>query len=208
MKKGLDISKKSYLKPGGFAAMVLAPTFFTMGLAGLWHGAGSQFLIFGLIHASYLSINNAWRLHRAPIKKARGIKTDPRWKHAIKVLLTYLAVIAAVIFFRSPSTGAALELLGAMAGLGPTGPHLLVTAGHLPTSTLLLLGLSYLIIWGAPNTQQILIRFKPVIESVTPGHPAWLVWQPRLLWALLLGLLGALALLATGGTTEFLYFQF
>jgi D-alanyl-lipoteichoic acid acyltransferase DltB (MBOAT superfamily) len=33
-----------------------------MGLAGIWHGAGLQFLIFGLLHAAYLSINHAWRI--------------------------------------------------------------------------------------------------------------------------------------------------
>ena len=33
-----------------------------MGLAGIWHGAGLQYLIFGLMHAAYLSINHAWRI--------------------------------------------------------------------------------------------------------------------------------------------------
>ena len=41
--------------------MVVLPIFFTMSLAGIWHGAGLQFLIFGLLHAVYLTVNHAWR---------------------------------------------------------------------------------------------------------------------------------------------------
>ena len=205
--RGQDISKKAYLKPSGFFAMVLTPTFVTMSLAGLWHGAGSQFLIFGLIHATYLTVNNAWRLYRTPIKKKAGIKQDPTWKMVAKVGLTYIAVIVAVIFFRAPSTEAALTLLKAMAGFGPTQSALLL-GGPLPKGLLLLMALSYVIIWCLPNTQQILIRYRPVLETVAAGRWATLVWQPTARWAVGLGLLAVLAVLATGGTSEFLYFQF
>jgi D-alanyl-lipoteichoic acid acyltransferase DltB (MBOAT superfamily) len=208
MAQGQDVSKRAYLTLGGFSSMVLAPTFITMGLAGLWHGAGSQFIIFGLLHATFLSVNNAWRMYRTPIKKARGIKSDPRWKHAAKVLLTYVTVIIAVIFFRSPSTAAALDLLSAMAGLHSGQASMLLPRGQLPLSTLLFLVTSYVIIWGLPNSQQILANFKPVLERVMPARPIWLQWHPNASWALGLGLLGAIAVLATGGTSEFLYFQF
>ena len=50
--------------PRGFAAMVLFPTFITMALAGIWHGSGLTFLVFGLLHAVYLIVNHAWRVLR------------------------------------------------------------------------------------------------------------------------------------------------
>ena len=84
---------------GGFASLVAMPTFVTMALAGIWHGAGMQFLVFGLLHAAYLSINHAWRMWR-PVKPA-----GPAW-HAASVLLTYLCVLAASVFFRAASVGA------------------------------------------------------------------------------------------------------
>ena len=45
-----------------------------MGLTGIWHGAGFQFLVFGLLHAMYLSVNHAWRIFvvgRKPAPRAR-----------------------------------------------------------------------------------------------------------------------------------------
>ena len=44
--------------------MVAYPTIVTMLLTGLWHGAGLQFLLFGLIHGIYLTANQAWRHFR------------------------------------------------------------------------------------------------------------------------------------------------
>jgi alginate O-acetyltransferase complex protein AlgI len=46
----------------GYSSLVLVPTFLTMGLAGAWHGAGLQFVIFGLLHGAYLTINHVWRI--------------------------------------------------------------------------------------------------------------------------------------------------
>ena len=39
---GLDNSRKASATPGGFLSLVAAPTLVTMGLAGVWHGAGSR----------------------------------------------------------------------------------------------------------------------------------------------------------------------
>jgi alginate O-acetyltransferase complex protein AlgI len=205
MDRDLDVSRKALATRGGFASMVLFPTFATMGIAGVWHGAGLQFLIFGLLHASYLSINNAWRVYRAPAKKATKGQPEAAWKRPAKVLLTYLSVIVAVIFFRAPSTEAALQMLSAMFGANGLGSF---GGANFSRGELLVLLLSYFIIWGLPNTQQILMQYAPVLEKVTAGRPARLQWNPTAAWAAGLGVLAACAVLATGGTSEFLYFQF
>ena len=43
------------------------PILVTMFLSGLWHGAGFQFLLFGVLHGAALVINHAWRLARPRI---------------------------------------------------------------------------------------------------------------------------------------------
>ncbi|MGG1947195.1 MBOAT family O-acyltransferase [Trinickia sp. NRRL B-1857] len=63
--RGLPIGRAAQGSPSGFAATIAVPTFYTMGLAGIWHGAGLQYLIYGLLHAAYLTVNHAWRNWRA-----------------------------------------------------------------------------------------------------------------------------------------------
>ena len=53
--------------PMAFVALTALPTIATMFLSGLWHGAGNQFLVFGLLHAFYLTVNHGWRLYRSRI---------------------------------------------------------------------------------------------------------------------------------------------
>src|SRR5690606_27135697 len=46
-KRGMTVGSGAAKSPGGFAATIIVPTLFTMGLAGVWHGAGMQYLVFG-----------------------------------------------------------------------------------------------------------------------------------------------------------------
>jgi len=57
----------------------------------------------------------------------------------------------------------------------------------------------------APNTQEFMARFRPVLET---GGPARIAWRPSLPWALGVGLLGLYTVLQLTGVSEFLYFQF
>ena len=66
---GLDNSRKASATPGGFLSLVAAPTLVTMGLAGVWHGAGSRYLIFGLLHGFYIVVNHATRIYFPAPKK-------------------------------------------------------------------------------------------------------------------------------------------
>jgi D-alanyl-lipoteichoic acid acyltransferase DltB (MBOAT superfamily) len=195
---------------GGFAAMVAAPTVVTMALAGVWHGAGAQFLVFGLLHAAYLSINHAWRVFRRPAP------AGPAW-HVASVLLTYLAVLVAAVFFRAPSVAAALSMLGGMTGLHGAGA-LLPSAGAAMAGAwsdgmrnaaeVAWLAALFLIVWFMPNTQQIFESARPVLDRITPGPLAWLRWRASMGWAVALGLAGVVAVLSMGGSGEFLYFRF
>ena len=195
---GMDNSRKASATPGGFVSLVAGPTLITMGLAGMWHGAGTQYLVFGLLHGFYIAVNHAARIYFPPPKNA---PPDPWWKHAAKVLAVYLAALVAFAFFRAASAPAAVDLLGGMIGLH--GP------GELPPlSTLAQLAVLLAIVWFAPNTQQIMSQFEPALGRAIPNPYPRLNWQPRTGWAVACGVIAALGVLALGGTTEFLYFQF
>jgi D-alanyl-lipoteichoic acid acyltransferase DltB (MBOAT superfamily) len=227
--RGLGIGRSAQATFGGFAAMVMFPTLVTMGLAGVWHGAGLQFLVFGLLHGAYLTINHALRI---VIKRAPGRHDTSVLVSRAKVLVTYLAVLVASVFFRADSVGSALSMLGAMIGLhgigAPPPPGFVlreldglgmapVAQGIVVLSAGEWLGLAghmawmiclYGIVWGLPNTQQIMHRFSPTIGRVLPGPLQHLAWAPSRGWAVALGVAAAAGVLAIGGTSEFLYFQF
>ncbi|MCX4151214.1 MBOAT family protein [Paraburkholderia madseniana] len=135
--RGLPIGRLAQRSTGGFLSTVAVPTFYTMALAGIWHGAGLQYLIYGLLHASYLTVNHAYRAWRAAAAPAAGVVTagtaratgtagtaaaftlsfKARVRHAGKVLLTFVAALVAFAFFRAHGVGDALALLQGMAGL-------------------------------------------------------------------------------------------
>jgi D-alanyl-lipoteichoic acid acyltransferase DltB (MBOAT superfamily) len=203
MASGLAVHRRAQASAGGYASMVLLPTFVTMTLAGVWHGSGITFLVFGLLHAVYLSVNHAWRLWR---------RTPPRtgWRAVLgRILLTYGCVLVGSVVFRAPSLPGAGHLLLGMAGLHGVSPHLAYDKQGLKALLRAVqLVVLYAIVWGAPNTQQIMRTCQPTLESVRAGALPWLAWRPSLPWAAAFGCAAALALLSLGGSGEFLYFQF
>ena len=199
---GLDNSRRASATPGGFLSLVAGPTLITMGLAGVWHGAGTQYLIFGLLHGSYITVNHAMRIFfpapKKPAPKPWAVETGA---HAAKVLAVYVAALVGFAFFRAASTGAGFEILAGMAGLHGVGEAL-------PRTTVLQIAALFVIVWFAPNTQQIMSRYEPALGRAAVNPYRRLVWQPGAGWAFAAGTIGALGILALGGTTEFLYFQF
>lgn len=199
---GFDNSRRASAKPGGFTALIAGPTLITMGLAGIWHGAGWQYLVFGLLHGLYITVNHAARVFFPPQKSALQRPFPSRMLvHVSKVLAVYIAALVAFAFFRAASVSDALHVLAGMAGLQTFG-------ANLSRSTLLQLAALLLIVWFAPNTQQIMTRFEPALGRAIVNPYAGLIWNPAAKWAVAAGGLAALGILALGGTTEFLYFQF
>jgi len=107
--KGRGVKK---ITVGSFASRIAAPTLITMFLAGVWHGAGLQFLIFGLLHGVYICINHAWRSFGGGIRRwSLPLTTKvPLVFSALSVLLVFIPVVFAEVFFRANSVfGASQE---------------------------------------------------------------------------------------------------
>ncbi|MBL8698763.1 MAG: MBOAT family protein [Alphaproteobacteria bacterium] len=197
--QGRPVTRAAYGTPAGFFQLVMVPTFFTMSLAGIWHGAGAQFLVFGLLHGVYLTVNHLWRIKRGHAPKRTGM--DRYAVTVASVMLTYLCVLLGSIFFRAPSVAHAVELIRSMIGFNGLGG----LPGKRDIAWIIAL---YLIIWAAPNCQQVFARYEPVLGTTRAPAQRWLTWDPTPVWAVVIGIGATIGLLAMNGTTEFLYFQF
>lgn len=185
----------------------------TMVLGGLWHGAGWNFLVWGMIHGAGLTLAHGWRDLRMP--------RPPR---LVSYALTLLLVVLAWVPFRAPTMGVATTLWAGMLGgggfsfpaLGPLSP--LYKAFQIVPGPISFDVPDLLLVFGAlflaavaPNSQQLMRRFhmglqSPGYEAIgrTRGPAVRMNWR----WATILGVLFAVAARAIGGYSEFIYFQF
>jgi alginate O-acetyltransferase complex protein AlgI len=204
--KGKKVSRKGSATLEGFSSMVAFPTMVAMIIIGIWHGAGTQFLLFGLFHGVYLTVNHAWRIFRKKPATALPPGRQRLHHHAASVLLTLFCVIVGQVLFRANSTPEAFTLLASMAGKGGWGAHAL-GALHKP---ILLLPPLFAVVWLLPNTQQILARFGS--DAGTAPQPGllgrWLLWRPGVAWAVSMAAAFIVCLAFMEDTSRFLYFQF
>ncbi len=219
---------------GAFATLIAAPTVTTMFLSGLWHGAGNQYLVFGLLHGFYLVICHAWRLYRArfwPDSMAYARIMTPAG-----IAMTLVATSVALVYFRAVDVAAGSNIVAGMIGLhGTVLPMAL--AVRLPGlgSALAAAGITFhdrslpdlvaTLAWVAglllvalvpPNILQIMRDRQPAL-SVPAPYPATgplrrvlarIAWQPTRGWAALTAAATMAGILTLGQVTEFLYWQF
>lgn len=199
----------------------------TMLLGGFWHGAGWTFVVWGLLQGIYLCVNHAWRSLRA--MWGHNLAQSTRVGTVAAIMLTFTAWLVGLAFFRADTVPHALQIVCGMFGLngfslpdqwlakwGTFGAWLavngvafgdsrgLVTAGLVNWIVILLV-----IVWFAPNTQQILARHKPALlipRDMTAARR--LVWRPTVAVALLSAALAFAAIAHLHRQSEFLYFQF
>lgn len=181
-----------------------ANLFLTMLLGGLWHGAGWTFVIWGALHGGFLVLNHLsisiWGNAKQPTVSSPVI-------HVAKVAFTFVCVVVAWVFFRAESVAAALVLLRGMIGLNGLGG---VDGYFRGGPEIGILAISALIVWLAPNVQQMMSAYRPALETYAQhGISArCLRWQPHSAWAVMIAILGAVAFINITGLSEFLYFQF
>lgn len=175
----------------------------TMVLGGAWHGAGWTFLIWGASHGALLALNHAWRSFRHAVGgQARG-----RWETALGCLATFVLVTMCWVFFKAESVPAALRILQAMLGYGASS-----VVGQYSVDACVWIAVCAGIVWGLPNSQQLLAKYSPGIDTY-PVDPARqqgsrIEWRPAGSWALLVGAMAVASLMMMGRVRDFLYFSF
>jgi len=202
----------------------------TMLLGGLWHGAGWSFIVWGLLHGSYLIINHAWTKTLGILKITRS----QSWLYRFTAwLITFLAVVISWVYFRAPTLEHANSILLAMAGFNgaslPAGVY--ARLGELSVllqemgltvkqggGAVLATNIIWVFVAGTvallmPNTAQLFHRFEPVIYEHensfrlqrSPSSWKWAFSRPYAVYTSILLLCGLLSLTQV---SEFLYFQF
>ena len=83
-------------------------------VSGLWHGAGMEFLAWGLLHALYQIIGQATQNIRQKANRLLGIQKDSLSQRIFQTLITFHLVTLAWIFFRSEGTVEACLYIGNM----------------------------------------------------------------------------------------------
>jgi D-alanyl-lipoteichoic acid acyltransferase DltB (MBOAT superfamily) len=192
----------------------------TMLLGGLWHGAGWTFIIWGGLHGVYLTANHGWR----NLKFKVGLNDGGRIAKLGALLITFLAIVVAWVFFRSNSLSGANSIIAGMSGLNnvstPTTlkefypSHLYVNEAE--ASVYILVGLAT--IWLLPNLREVFSLYKPTWNESSGSLPEYqtnkltrlLMWRNKPVIAIWHGVLLAIILIymSAGRPSPFLYFQF
>jgi alginate O-acetyltransferase complex protein AlgI len=165
----------------------------TMALGGLWHGAAWTFVIWGALHGVYLCINHAWN-HFGPNVAPRFVRAAD----AAALIVTFVAVVIAWVFFRADNISSALLILSRMADPTQT------IFGRGEMSDALFVLIYAVIAWFAPNTQAIM-GYDHANRTVGETLGAWSK-RPAFLYASAAVL--AFGILGIQQHSEFIYFRF
>ena len=156
-----------------------------MFLGGLWHGAAWTFVVWGLLHGSYLVVERV----------LRGSFEHRAWANTLPTRLlggfaTFAAVCVAWVFFRAPNFTVAARMLGGMFGGHPHGDAILSTREMLQIA--LVTGGMILVHWSLRDSN---------IETAVLRAPPWIVTA---VWAFM----ACAIILTQGNSNAFIYFQF
>jgi alginate O-acetyltransferase complex protein AlgI len=215
---------------GAFAYLLMFPTLLTMFISGLWHGAGYGFIIWGLLHGIYLTINHAWRLLIPRFWSDR--QSYDRVMRPVGRILTFVVVCASIVFFRAPTVTSEIDLAKGLIGLNGIGlpegllDHLGPLAGTLhklgviaePWSigdfakSAIWIFVLMIVALACPNTLEIMAPYEPAL-GVKPqpnalGIRRLVEWNISLPWAIAVSAVAAIGIASLGGPSEFLYWQF
>ncbi|GAW65845.1 membrane bound O-acyl transferase MBOAT family protein [Geoanaerobacter pelophilus] len=184
--KPLQIGWRNWGQAGTAAALII-----TFLVSGIWHGATWGFVIWGLIHGTYLTSSTYYRPYQKKLHKWFGADKS-LWLKWWQVFVTFNLVAFAWIFFKSDSLHSALSIILKIASL----------------SRPLFIDDSYQIIQCAPFLSLMLIYESSKINTVTQkqwffseGH--WLREQ------FVCGvLIITIILFGVFDSSQFIYFQF
>ena len=206
----------------------------TMLLGGLWHGANWTFVIWGGLHGLYLVVNHAWQSLVADSLQLEGMSA--RAYKLAAMLLTFMCVVIAWIFFRAETFSSAMLVLKGCFGYG--GISLPSTLGMLAErfgglASVLPSGIGYggvflnipglgsmggiapfvkilvmgmLIIWIAPNTQQF-FNFGAQTGKRSRLFNWTISWQRKPVVGFIIGCVFCLAISKLDKVSTFLYYQ-
>lgn len=205
-----------------------------MALGGLWHGAGWTFVLWGVLHGAYLTINHFWWFITGGGDEHQGRRFDRTYRWLGRSV-TLLAIALSWTLFRAGSMETAHSMYKGLFALNGvvlpphyqavlgtwanTASHMGISFGAIPNYgggiQLVWIVCVLIVVWFFPSTQELMHKFDPALDFDATRSPRLMglkipAWRPSL-W---LGILsGAIVLALTikllqGQSGEFIYFQF
>lgn len=83
----------------------------TFVISGIWHGAGIQYIVWGLMHAVYQIFGDLFTPVKNKLDIMFGIEKYPRYVNGIKIMGTYILVTLAWIIFRATNLSDAMYMI-------------------------------------------------------------------------------------------------
>jgi D-alanyl-lipoteichoic acid acyltransferase DltB (MBOAT superfamily) len=156
--------------------------FVTMLLCGVWHGAGWNFLVFGIYQGALLVVTTLWLSHRAASDGSDGLRIPT----FLQIAFTFYLTMIGHILFRAGDLDTAWQVL--------RGMHAPTVSSELQSSDWMLLALIVLAIVGSHAMDYVATRTQ---ASKRP----WVLWPCVVLAA-------ALSIILSSNSRSFIYFQF
>ena len=170
-------------------------------ICGLWHGANWTFVAWGVIHGCYLIGGKLTQGVRAKLISLIGINKVPVIHRSIQVLITFILISLAWIFFRANTLSDAFYIL----------THLHAGWGNIWNTEAL-----YRMIFLTGSKMDLLIAiasliFMGIIHQLEKHSSMRHMFEKRPLWlrfTLYYVIVAGILLLSLPDTTNFIYFQF
>jgi D-alanyl-lipoteichoic acid acyltransferase DltB (MBOAT superfamily) len=192
-------SRRPRLAPRSDRLAYMAAIFVTMLLCGLWHGAGWNFVVWGLLQGAFLVLSFITKKLRRKAVKGLGLSHRPRWRKPLRIAACFSMISFSWIFFRAASIKEALVLVGNLFAR-PTPPAGIWAGG-------LFAGLSKLdlIIAGTAVAGLIaaeLFLEKRSLHELLAAQPTWRRWL------IYYGIIFAVLVFGVYKQPEFIYGRF
>lgn len=189
-------------------------------LGGLWHGAGWNFVLWGGLHGVYLVLNHAWRGFTNATDHLFSSYTTTSY-----MLLTFIAVTFAWVPFRATTLETTIQLWQGMVGmngfslpimfeqhfssiLGTGLQYLTPVSGINMANAFTWVAIGLVVVWFLPNTQQWFGDYSPFADEQNKSIKSYFTWRPSLIFAIITGIVFAIAVISFKKNSPFLYFQF
>jgi D-alanyl-lipoteichoic acid acyltransferase DltB (MBOAT superfamily) len=170
-------------------------------ICGLWHGANSTFIVWGLIHGLYLVFGLFTRSARSAVTRSVGIDRIPVLHKGMQITITFILVTIAWAFFRADSVPDAVYMITHL----HTGWSAIFTRSAVDTLAFL----------GKPKSDFVIVIsslvfvwFIHLLESHSAMRHMFSEKPGIFRWPVYYILIAAVLLLCAPGSQKFIYFQF
>ncbi len=209
-------TKNIYIPLGGNRrgnARMYANLFLVFFFSGLWHGAGWNYILWGVMHGVLYCVTRWWQKNRQKEEETSiTIKTfSAKVVRVAKVVLTFLYVNAAWVFFRSESITQAIALFRRMFTGGITLPQKALYEAFNLDEFWYVMKVLHLTNFNFSN-YILMIAFTIVILLVTflgkNVHEMAKKWKMSWISAVALAVVFIWCVVSLSGVSTFLYFNF